>query len=833
MDNRQSATFVTSLDKHNIDILCRINRYSLKALQSKVDSWKENFELLQKQKHRGEKSCSMCTRLQKMMDDLSDTYKESLQMKEKYIRNLESQLANVSLNASGNNRELRTPLKDINRVRNISAFENIQSPDSTSSVVTNQNESRLSDTSPGEKSETSQKGAKLKLGGKSNKRSRYVEDPSPENKRMKLTDDSKTRGKTKKSAESPHKNPNIELNIMVPETCDPDLLFDNDVTCIENQTFNENVIANIPETVAIDTGSSHSESDDESQCTVRENTQVKSYSLRSILCSPRSSASDDENVTKDCRSNTGGQMPQKPGMKKSQSLPLKLSDQKGKDECGKPGSYSFDDAEGASPNILAGRTHRRESVEIQSPLLLQMNMGNDGFGNKVNNENIGEINKQNEDIEPIDLISSGESVSDNGSPKLQRKLRSSQSRISSPRARSKVKPITPTSFKPKRIFGTSGNDKVECAVSTPPSNRMKQTTLSQVLGQSPIENNLDNIMAASKEEEEVRRAIELSLREAEMETPVCVVEVKENSPPVFKRPVTPRKSKTLANKKLKSPNKAPRPAKSNSKNSTVSFKKSHPSSTRYETSLNRSVDPAIQLSELCQDSEDHDCNMDDISIASIGEFHADDLRPTSAALDPRTSTCVDLDNDSHSLPSSYKFGGSRRQRRKEKKPDMNYEDDLMATLTGVTENDPDQTDMDCSFDRRPRKEEPGFAHVNVVRKQDERRKLKAHDCKECYDYYSGMDLSPGELKRRIQTCSRHRADYCPPSTPDHFWDVGIEDTFECEERGYIGKEETTKDQPRFRRRRQLRKFFKSRTEEEESEKNTDKNEEESVSDIEI
>ena len=46
-----------------------------------------------------------------------------------------------------------------------------------------------------------------------------------------------------------------------------------------------------------------------------------------------------------------------------------------------------------------------------------------------------------------------------------------------------------------------------------------------------------------------------------------------------------------------------------------------------------------------------------------------------------------------------------------------------------------------------------------------------------------MGLSEQEIQQRLQTCSRHRAKHAAPGTPEHFWDIGMEDTLECEEKG--------------------------------------------------
>lgn len=70
----------------------------------------------------------------------------------------------------------------------------------------------------------------------------------------------------------------------------------------------------------------------------------------------------------------------------------------------------------------------------------------------------------------------------------------------------------------------------------------------------------------------------------------------------------------------------------------------------------------------------------------------------------------------------------------------------------------------------------------------------------CLQYYEGMGLSEEEIQKRLQTCSRHRAKHAAPGTPEHFWDIGMEDTLECEERGqllYINKITQTHTHARY------------------------------------
>ncbi|XP_018620894.2 DNA endonuclease RBBP8 [Scleropages formosus] len=96
-----------------------------------------------------------------------------------------------------------------------------------------------------------------------------------------------------------------------------------------------------------------------------------------------------------------------------------------------------------------------------------------------------------------------------------------------------------------------------------------------------------------------------------------------------------------------------------------------------------------------------------------------------------------------------------------------------------------------------------FPHVEVVRKKEERKKLKGHTCKECEIYYAG--LSEEERQKKLSACSRHRFRYIPPSTPENFWEVGFPSTQTCVERGYI--KEDAKPHQRVRRRRPYNAIF--------------------------
>ncbi|XP_075126724.1 DNA endonuclease RBBP8 [Leptodactylus fuscus] len=89
-----------------------------------------------------------------------------------------------------------------------------------------------------------------------------------------------------------------------------------------------------------------------------------------------------------------------------------------------------------------------------------------------------------------------------------------------------------------------------------------------------------------------------------------------------------------------------------------------------------------------------------------------------------------------------------------------------------------------------------FPHIEVVRNKEERRKLQGHTCKECELYYA--DLPEEERAKKLSACSRHRARYIPPSTPENFWEVGFPSTQTCKERGYIKEQMSPCQRPRRR-----------------------------------
>ncbi|XP_077480914.1 DNA endonuclease RBBP8 isoform X2 [Stigmatopora argus] len=120
----------------------------------------------------------------------------------------------------------------------------------------------------------------------------------------------------------------------------------------------------------------------------------------------------------------------------------------------------------------------------------------------------------------------------------------------------------------------------------------------------------------------------------------------------------------------------------------------------------------------------------------------------------------------------------------------------------------------CFSPRVRKMQHPTFAHVAVVRKKDERRKLKGTTCKECEIYY--RHLPEEEKKKKLSECSRHRHLFIPPNTPENFWEVGFPSTQTCVERGYIREEKIP--QSRLRRKQPFLALFSPKCSQQESSK---------------
>ncbi|KAL5013444.1 hypothetical protein ScPMuIL_007714 [Solemya velum] len=385
---------------------------------------------------------------------------------------------------------------------------------------------------------------------------------------------------------------------------------------------------------------------------------------------------------------------------------------------------------------------------------------------------------------------------------------------------------------------------------------------------------LDYHYIQSQKKQDIEKAIQMSLDETHSHGFVLPLngKEKENSPP-FKKPQIPqKKKKSPKSKKIRRDSKVAKddtdPDETIAPHSIIDLNQdSNP-----RTDLNGSLDPDVQLSLYCKESVDLDdvgsssdlervsCTVNtdkgnhssttnkkkqtmsekincvletDIEDSDNTIFHEENLPPktnkqskklknldsavtlntdvTDEVDEIKITESVELEGESQNIPSSYKFSGKKRRQRRQ------LDNHLEGSNCELTEdNDSKQTgkedDLDNSFDKRPKKKDVDFAYTDVVKKQNERRKLTGHVCQECYEYYKTTGMSEEEIQERIQNCSRHRSKYIPPDTPEHFWSIGFPDTQECEERGYINVEEDTKPS-RHRRKRQLQKMFKSRVEE--------------------
>eukprot|EP01031_Cornospumella_fuschlensis_P025164 gene25164-30390_t len=67
--------------------------------------------------------------------------------------------------------------------------------------------------------------------------------------------------------------------------------------------------------------------------------------------------------------------------------------------------------------------------------------------------------------------------------------------------------------------------------------------------------------------------------------------------------------------------------------------------------------------------------------------------------------------------------------------------------------------------------------IEVVRNRSERAALPGHTCAECEAFYNAMVqqgiVTEGNKKMFLQSCSRHKARWTPPSTPEGYWDLSL------------------------------------------------------------
>ncbi|XP_062235991.1 DNA endonuclease RBBP8 [Platichthys flesus] len=178
----------------------------------------------------------------------------------------------------------------------------------------------------------------------------------------------------------------------------------------------------------------------------------------------------------------------------------------------------------------------------------------------------------------------------------------------------------------------------------------------------------------------------------------------------------------------------------------------------------------------------HDQHEADNGLGGKANDSLDMMFDTSANGEYKSFTC------SHAGQSQHCGGGDDDDDEEEEE-----EEDEKDNERDAPDNSPGQS----------KSRQPTFAHVVVVRKKDERRKLKGTTCKECEIYYA--HLPEEEKQKKLSACSRHRFLYIPPSTPENFWEVGFPSTQTCIDRGYINEEK--KPQVRSRRRTPLNACF--------------------------
>ncbi|KAM9712985.1 DNA endonuclease RBBP8 isoform 2-T2 [Menidia menidia] len=223
-----------------------------------------------------------------------------------------------------------------------------------------------------------------------------------------------------------------------------------------------------------------------------------------------------------------------------------------------------------------------------------------------------------------------------------------------------------------------------------------------------------------------------------------------------------------------------------------------------------SIDPALALSmydsepredetetqQRCGDLTDTDCTWVSHSMLQRRGEDSQDREGTKSGLGVKAHDSLDVMFDTTAYEEYKSFNNSRVE---SQTFDAENDDDEEE---GENEDDSDQDPHEHSA--RPSKDgRPAFAHVAVVRKKDERRKLKGTTCKECEVYYA--HLPEGEKQKKLSACSRHRFLYIPPCTPENFWEVGFPSTQTCIDRGYIREEKNP--QARLRRRQPLNALF--------------------------
>ena len=83
-----------------------------------------------------------------------------------------------------------------------------------------------------------------------------------------------------------------------------------------------------------------------------------------------------------------------------------------------------------------------------------------------------------------------------------------------------------------------------------------------------------------------------------------------------------------------------------------------------------------------------------------------------------------------------------------------------------------------SIEKKKKKDRTAFKCIEVVRNKEERSCLPGHVCIECDKYYAelerqGILLDAASRAEMLQRCSRHKAKWEPPATPEGYWDLSV------------------------------------------------------------
>ncbi|XP_071804075.1 uncharacterized protein [Asterias amurensis] len=213
--------------------------------------------------------------------------------------------------------------------------------------------------------------------------------------------------------------------------------------------------------------------------------------------------------------------------------------------------------------------------------------------------------------------------------------------------------------------------------------------------------------------------------------------------------------------------------------------------------LNGSIDPLMDLTRLESDGASSPREMDLSREEGYPRSGRGDYPGQEAEFegDEGNDSCVDLFQEDE---EDYEDEEVIDEEAVEGVEMEEEEEDEEAGDEGVDEDSGEEMDRSVdrldvtgyinNFDKVPEKNEQlNFKYTEVVRKRDERQKLKGFGCKECDRFYGNLKLTDAEREVRMKECSRHRAQFSPPNTPDHYWSIGFPDTQTCIQRGYINK----------------------------------------------